>query len=681
MKRVPARLRIGLLCGIIGAVSGCRQVPDKSPNVVVITMDTTRADHLGCYGYADIQTPRIDALAAGGVLFEEAFSVQPVTLPSHCSIFTGKYPFHNGVRDNNIYKLSDRNVTLAEILSDRGYLTTAFIGSYILSNEFGLSQGFHFYNDKFVKPKQKGMLPVDRRASEISFLVDEWLTAVQDVVRETPFFLWIHYYDPHADYDPPHPYKTAYANPYDGEIAYTDDWIGFFFDSLKSRGLWDNTLIVLTGDHGESLGEYGEMTHGMFIYRPATHVPLILHHPGLLPAGKRIQNRVSSVDIVPTVLDLLGVETGTDFDGISLKGLIRGEPAAPGRAVYSEAFIPRGFNWSELKGIRKDDWFFIEAPNPELYRIGVNGREKDNLYGSDRSTADRLDGDLQTLTASENPDIEEHVAVDDEMTKRLQALGYFVANEGSLSDSSPEQPRPDPKEMIAYFNLYQRAESMIVQGEVEAGVELLKKVVEKDPDNPRFLVDLGSAMIDLQQFDEAKVHLEHAIEINDKNQQAHFLLGSIYREQGRADDALKAFQEVIALNPKQPMALQQAGLILIGKQRWDEAADCMQKCLAQRPDDPVVLNNLGYIEIVGRQDLDKGIGLIRKALEKQPDNPSLLVSLGTALKKAGNYREAAKHLKRAVEIAPEEAAYQREYRAIRDLAGSDFSDVSPPATR
>ncbi len=676
-----AMQRAILLCWIIGVMSGCRQIPDRPPNVVVITMDTTRADHLGCYGYTNIRTPRIDALAADGVLFEEAFSVQPVTLPSHCSIFTGKYPFHNGVRDNNIYKLSEQNVTLAEILGDRGYLTTAFIGSYILSNEFGLAQGFHFYNDKFVKPKQKGMLPVDRRASEISFLVDEWLTAVQDVIREDPFFLWLHYYDPHADYDPPHPYKTAYSNPYDGEIAYTDDWIGFFFDSLKSRDLWDNTLIVLTGDHGESLGEYGEMTHGMFIYRPATHVPLILHFPGHLPAGKRIANRVSSVDIMPTVLDLLEIGTDTHFDGISLSGLIRGELASSGRAVYSEAFIPKGFNWSELKGIRKDDWFFIDAPNPELYMVGANGREKENLYEKDRGTAGRMDADLQTLTASENKEIAEHVDVDEEMTKKLQALGYFVANENTLTGSLPEAPRPDPKEMIAYFNLYQRAESLIARGETEAGVELLEKVVEKDPDNPRFLVDLGSAMIDLDRYDEAKAHLEHAIDINENNQQAQFLLGSIYREQGRANDALDAFRKTIALNPKHFMALQQSGLIHIEGLRWDEAADCMQKCLELRPDDPIVLNNLGYIEIIGRERVEDGIQLIRKALEKHPDNPSLLFSLGTALKKAGKYQEAAEHLKRALEITPDKTEYQREYRAVCDLTGTDFSDGSPPAMR
>ena len=204
--------------------------PVRPPNVLIITMDTTRADRIGCYGYDRILTPNIDSVAKDGVLFEEAFSVQPVTLPSHASIFTGKYPFHNGVRDNNIYRLAEDNVTLAEILMQKDYLTTAFLATYILHNRFGLQQGFNFYNDRFINPRQKGRLPVERRASEVSFLASEWLDAVKDELEKRPFFLWLHYYDPHAGYDPPHPYKTAYPDPYDGEIAYMDDWIGYFFD-------------------------------------------------------------------------------------------------------------------------------------------------------------------------------------------------------------------------------------------------------------------------------------------------------------------------------------------------------------------------------------------------------------------------------------------------------------------
>ena len=221
-------LSILIALGIVLAGFAVYQVTHsgKRPNVVIITMDTTRTDRIECYGYDKIKTPNIDAIAGEGVLFEEAFSVQPVTLPSHCSIFTGKYPYQHGVRDNNIYRLADDNLTLAEVLQQKNYLTTAFLASYILHKRFGLHQGFDFYNDRFINPRQKGRLPVERRASEISFLASEWLDVVSHELEKRPFFLWLHYYDPHATYDPPHPYKTAYPDQYDGEIAYMDDWIG-----------------------------------------------------------------------------------------------------------------------------------------------------------------------------------------------------------------------------------------------------------------------------------------------------------------------------------------------------------------------------------------------------------------------------------------------------------------------
>ncbi|MBN2715667.1 MAG: sulfatase, partial [Deltaproteobacteria bacterium] len=289
--------------------------PPLPSNILVITTDTTRADHLGCYGHKGIQTPNIDGLAREGVLFEEAFSVQPVTLPAHCSIFTGIYPFRHGVRDNNIYQLSRENETLAELLSSRGYLTTAFVASYILNHRFGLDQGFRYYNDRFVKPKQKGRLPVDRQASEVSFLATEWLREMGGELKTQPFFLWLHYYDPHADYSPPHPWNTAYGDPYDGEIAYMDDWLGYLFDELKKAGKWDNTMVVLVGDHGEGLGEHSENTHGMFIYRSTTHVPLIIRCPGRAHGGRRVTSRVSQVDILPTVMKALGHEPPKNIDG------------------------------------------------------------------------------------------------------------------------------------------------------------------------------------------------------------------------------------------------------------------------------------------------------------------------------------------------------------------------------
>ena len=656
----------GLWIGISILNSGCGTSGPSKPNVIVITMDTTRADHLGCYGYQQIRTPNIDGLASEGVLFEEAFSVQPVTLPSHCSIMTGRYPFHHGVRDNTIYKLPEGESTLAETLSDEGYLTTSFIGSYILSHEFGLDQGFHFYNDEFMKPKQKGQLPVDRRASEISFLADEWMTAVADEIAQRPFFLWLHYYDPHADYDPPHPYRTAYSNPYDGEIAYLDDWLGFLFNRLKSRGLWDNTIVVLTADHGESLGEYNEMTHGMFIYRPTTHVPLIIRYPNEC-GGKRVKDRVSSVDIVPTVLGFLGIHHDRAFDGIDLNPVIRSSVSAPSRAIYSEVFIPRGFNWSELKGIRRDSAFYIQAPKPELYEIAPGRSEGENRYAEDRVTADGLGNELKAMMRAERTTESEHVAVNDEMAVKLQALGYLVGDSGDPETLSSGTILPDPKDMIEPFNIYQLAQSMLARGDLDDAVGLLEKVLEKDPDNPKFRVDLGKTCMELLRWDNAKEHLMRAIEIDEKNIHAHYLLGVCLINQAAVDEALNEFNRVIALEPNHYLAHFQIGMLRIQASEWDDAIRSFTECLRVRPDDAHALNNMGYIEIKGRNHSAEGIELLRKAVRTSPNNVDLLLSLGNALKQQGELAEAEKHLKHALEIIPDRADLIEELRSIRDL--------------
>ncbi len=649
-------------------VTACHDSSSRKPNLIVITMDTTRADHLGCYGYKQIRTPNIDGLAARGVVFEEAFSAQPVTLPSHCSIMTGRYPFHHGVRDNNIYKLPQDEQTLAEILVDEGYLTTAFIGSFILSHEFGLDQGFHFYNDAFVRPKQKGQLPVDRRASEISFLANEWFDAVADEIATRPFFLWLHYYDPHADYDPPQPYRTAYSNPYDGEIAYLDDWLGYLFDSVKTHGHWDNTIIVLTADHGESLGEYGEMTHGLFIYRPTTHVPLILRFPHDREAGLRIVDRVSSVDIVPTILGYLGITRDVAFDGIDLNARIREGGTLQTRPVYSEVFIPRSFNWSELKGIREASNCYIRAPKPELYDIEGGRSEQGNRYDTDPGESGRLEGMLGGLLKTERQDAPETVAVSEEMEGKLQALGYLVGSTENLTPS--KSGLPDPKDMVGAFQEYQQAQMFIARSEYEAAIEVLEKVVAKDPDNPRFLTDLANACIELALWDEAKRHVSRVLELNDQDVKARYLLGLCYLQEQDPVQAESQFRHIVGQNPNHYPSLFQLGILAISGSRWDEGFRVFSECLRLNPKDARVLNNLGYIEIKGRNRGVEGIALLRQAVETAPDDPDVLLSLGNALRQQGQFDDARKHLNHAIEVAPDRPDLKEEIRILDIETGS-----------
>ncbi len=647
----------------------------KPPNVLIVTMDTTRADHLGCYGYDGVRTPNIDAVAREGVLFEEAFSVQPVTLPAHASIFTGQYPFRHGVRDNNYFRLSGESATLAEMLQDAGYLTTAFVASYVLDRQFGLDQGFEYYNDRFIRPKRKGRLPVDRRASEVSFLAAEWLEELKDEIAKKPFFLWLHYYDPHADYDPPHPYRTAYGNPYDGEIAYMDDWLGFFFKELRRRGLWENTIVVLVADHGEGLGDQGEKTHGMFIYRSTTRVPLIIKYPSQLPRGVRVKQRVSTVDILPTVLELLRIEVDEELDGITLRDIIAGRPTIEERPVYSETHIPRSFHWSELKGVRRGDWFYIDAPKPELYSIGNDTDQ--NVHEEHAERAGEMKRVISQMIADSGEPSAEPVAIGSEMVERLRALGYFVgAGENMTIDL--DSPPPDPKDSIDSFNKYQRAVNLIAAEAYDSAVSLLERIVAADPGNPRFRMELGDALLRQGRFGEAEQHLRYIVDAWPGDSRYHFLLGKCYLEWGKIEPAQSELERTIVLNPGHFLARFHLGLIHIGAEEWERAERSFQGARRLKPRDPRTLNNLGYLAIRARGDYKSGIELIEKALAANPGDVEILGSLGSAYLNSGEFASAEKHLTAALDLVPDRitliddliALYQStgEQRKARELA-------------
>ncbi|MBN2055145.1 sulfatase-like hydrolase/transferase [bacterium] len=656
------------LCLTLSAMAvagGCGPQPTPM-NLVVITVDTTRADHIGCYGYDKIRTPNIDGLAAGGVQFDETFSVQPVTLPAHCSIFTGTYPFTHGVRDNNIYRLGDQHRTLAEVLEEKGYLTTAFVASYILNNQFGLNQGFRFYNDRFVKPKQKGRLPVDRRASEVSFLAVEWLDATEEQRAQQPFFLWLHYYDPHADYDPPHPYKTAYPEAYDGEIAYMDDWLGYFFSALRDRGLWDHTIVALVADHGESLGEFGERTHGMFIYRGATHVPMIIRAPGLMEEGLRIGERVSQVDLMPTLLALLGIEPPPAMDGISLLPLVNGGKSES-KPVYSEAFIPRSFNWSELKGVRFGDWFFIQAPEEELYSIATPGPEGGNMVKIEPAAAASLRERLLGMVAGAGDARAEHVAVTDEMVERLRALGYFVGG-GAAGDGAGEA-LPDPKERIGLFNLYQQASGLLSRKNLEEGAALLEKLVEEDPGNSRFLMELGDVYTDLGQYERAEELLIRALQLRAQDAGLEYLLGLCYESWGKPDRALAHYDKALAMDEDHFLTQFHVGLLSLQAEDWPRAEAAFLAAHRLKESDPATLNNLGFIEIRGKGDAERGLEYIEQARKYAPRNHYVLASLGSAYGYLGRNEEARELLEQALELVPDSLTYMNELAAVYEALG------------
>src|SRR3954471_16169762 len=344
-------------------------------NLVIVTLDTTRADRIGAYGSHEVETPTIDRLASEGVLFEQAVSAAPLTLPAHSSLFTGEFPPEHGVRDNGGFFLGPEQVTLAEVLKGRGYRTGGFVAAYVLASKWGINQGFDTYFDDFdlSQVRAVSLSAIQRPANEVLDKALPWI----EQSSSAPFFAWIHLYDPHAPYRPPEPFATKYkGHPYNGEIAFADSQIARLISTLQARGLYDRTVIVVMGDHGESLGDHGESAHGFFVYNSVTHVPLVIRAPFSGIGHRRVADPVRSVDIMPTMLDLLGAPAASGISGTSLVPLMTGAKAELGLDAYSEAMYPlHHYGWSDLHALRSGRYKVIDAPRPELYDVDRDPNE------------------------------------------------------------------------------------------------------------------------------------------------------------------------------------------------------------------------------------------------------------------------------------------------------------------
>ncbi|MGB5219489.1 MAG: sulfatase, partial [Polyangiales bacterium] len=363
-------------------------IAPERPNVVVITIDTLRADRLGCYGFEQARTPRIDALAAEGVRVDRAMAAVPITLPSHTTIFTGLNPPAHGVRDNGLYKVPDEAETLAERLKAEGYRTQAFVSAWVLHHRFNLDQGFDGYEDVLADEGDPEMFRVPERSGKATMdSVLNWLDTAAYPSKESPFFLWVHLFDPHQPYAPPEEDAKASPTLYDGEIASVDRQIGRFIDKLRDKNVLDDTILVLTSDHGESLGEHGEATHALFIYESTIRVPLIVRYPHGLPGGKVYDGAVAGVDLMPTILGLLGLKPN-DTQGVDLSKALAGNAEPPARSPYSESVHPElEFGMAPLHGLRSEQWTYIRAPRAELYDRSTDPGEMRNLLGDGAPTS------------------------------------------------------------------------------------------------------------------------------------------------------------------------------------------------------------------------------------------------------------------------------------------------------
>ncbi|MGH9664226.1 MAG: sulfatase, partial [Bryobacteraceae bacterium] len=423
-----------------------------APNVILITIDTVRADHLGCYGATDVKTPTLDGLARDGILFERAISQVPLTWPSHAAILTGTYPFQNGVQDFTGQPLDPRFRSVAQVFKQQGYATGAVVSAFVLDRSWGLARGFDFYDDAFSAEtfRQKDVGLVDRKAGESVTHAISWL---QKPTRR-PFFFWLHLYDPHSPYDPPEPFRTQYrSHPYDGEIAYADHELGRLIVWLKQNRLYDRTAIVVLSDHGESLGEHGEKEHGFFVYSSTVHIPLIVKPPagsGFRPG--RVAAPVETVAVAPTLTRLAGMKDEIQKQ-FPHSGLL-GDKAQSEDPAYSESFYSfSSFGWSPLHALQTGRYHYIEAPTPELYDVAADPQEKNNLAPQQTATVAVLKDKLQSLLRQNpfKPGETGTSGLSPDALDKLQALGY-VAYRSPVSAEALAAGLPDPKSKLWEFN-------------------------------------------------------------------------------------------------------------------------------------------------------------------------------------------------------------------------------------
>jgi len=600
---------------------------DAIRNVVLVSIDTCRADRLSCYGYKRPTTPNIDAVARDGALFKMAMTPVPLTTPAHSSMFTGMYQPAHGVHLNTSDGLAGSNVTLAKILRVAGYQTAAFVAAFPLDSRFGLNQGFDTYDGGFAEDEEAKTMVFSHRAGEqVNGPALAWLG---DHAKQ-PFFLFLHYYDAHHPYDPHPPQTSAYSDdPYAGEIAYVDDCIGRVLDRLRTLGVYDNTLVIITADHGESLDEHGETDHGFFIYQCTLHVPLVIRMPQFRK-GIQVDGNVSLVDIVPTVLDLLGLKVPEWLEGVSLRTALEGGPAADAeRAIYGESLYAGTFGCSPLQGIIEGPWKYILAPRPELFDLGQDPGERANLAGKQPEVAQRLRGrleamltKLETAARPRGPS-----TVDPEAVKRLESLGY-VNGGVPLPASALDIAREDPKDFLPTYErlLQTKAQFYYAHRNAETKQDLLG-IVARRPELilPREL--LGSIALEerrpldaVEQFEKIVATLGATKDpwkqrFGGKNAlaNAHFNLGLAFSQAGKLAEAIAHYRKAVEIKPDFALAHNNLGILLAGQGEPEEAMTHFRNALEIKPDHVEAHYNLALV-LAGRGKVDEAIDHYRKAL-------------------------------------------------------------------
>jgi len=691
-----------LVTFLAGAVAAAGAPRPAAPNLLLVTIDTLRADRVGAYGHAAARTPVLDELAREGVLVDDVVASVPQTRPSHASLFTGLHPFEHGLRDNVSGALAGDRPTLASLLRAAGYDTAGFIAAYPVARPSGLDRGFAVFDDPFGGHQgattRSGSS--ERRATEVVDAALGWL----EHPRDAPFFLWVHLFDPHAPYEPPQPFARRFAgSPYDGEVAYCDAELGRLLGALEVRGLADHTLVVVTSDHGEGLGDHAEDEHMLLVYDSTLRVPLILRWPGRLPAGARIAGQFRSVDLLPTLLELLG-RSPVAASGVSRARQLLTGGSIPDNEAYAESLYGEAhYGWAPLRTLRSRGWKYIAAPRAELYDLRADPGETQNRLHDRAETAEAMRRRLESYDSGSAPPATPGIDVG--TAERLAALGYVA--EGF----SGERPSgADPKDKLEEFGAYQRGMREGIRryrsGDLEGAVRLLTRLEQGELASFNVTYHLGRSLLRLGRFEEALPRFEEALALAPEASPVYVSLADAQRGAGRLDAAAATLARGLENAPRNAELLFAQGQLLKSQGRDEPALAALEQARALEPEDHGVRAALadlyrkaGRIAAARREaetavrlapdwvdghimlglaqgaagQEDEAAQSFREALRLDPDHPDALFFLAAVEVRAGRSAEALPLLQRLREQAPDYPGAEELRRQAQVRAGS-FSD-------
>jgi len=632
----------------------------KKSNVLLITLDTVRADYLSCNGSKKVHTPHLDRLARGGANFTRARTSVPLTLPAHASILTGNYPPVHGVRDNGTYRLPDEQLTLAEILHGKGYETAAFIGAFVLDRHFGLAQGFKVYDEgNWGNVNVLEGLAAERSADAVHDAFSSWLNGR---TGGGPFFAWVHLYDPHAPYIPPEPFRKRFAgDPYAGEIAYTDAVVGKIIEDLESQKLLDSTLVAVVGDHGEGLGEHGEQTHSLLIYNSTIHVPMLLYFPGLIPSGKTVEHLTRTIDLAPTILDYLGISK-TIGQGMSLRTLVDGKGPVEEILAYSESLYPSlNLGWSELRALEAGDYRFILAPRPELYDLAEDPGEGENRIDSNPTIGGRFERGLETLMESMGPSVgQARQAVDSQTKEMLRSLGYISTDH---SPSRGDSALVDPKDRLELWNDIQTGLFSFSQGDYAGALDILKKALAQEKDVPIVYAHIGWSHIQLNQYDEAERVYREAFEHGIESAEFHANLGLIYYYQRDFSKAEQELRVALTLEEVNVPAHYRLADVYRATKNYPKAVEHYRRVLEINPGYVWALNGLGMALAMGGKN-EEALAAFRDVVRIEPEMAPGYLNLAIHLERMQRFPEALETYQKFMDLSSEQGfARERKHAA------------------